>query len=145
MGLEKNHTQKNRNTMKKYFDDCKTEPQVKREYRKLAHKYHPDKSGGDKEIFQEIERQRREALRRIAVSEGKAASYYEELAAKMGKEDFGSSLLKVATEIDKKLTADGIGDNADFKTIFNAVAAMFHEPKRVIEKKEDPKPLPGDI
>jgi len=45
--------------MKNYYDilgvgKTATEDDIKRAYRKLAHKYHPDKSGGDESKFKEI-------------------------------------------------------------------------------------------
>lgn len=128
----------------KYFSECKTEAQVKKIYRKLSHMHHPDKPGGDKETFQEIEKQKKEALRRIAISEGRALSYYEELAAKAGKADFASSIIKVAKEIDVKLEAEGVIGN-DFGAIFNAVAKIFYDPKKEnkIEEKKNPESLPG--
>ncbi|MES3019391.1 MAG: hypothetical protein V4721_16510 [Bacteroidota bacterium] len=128
--------------MHNFFENCKTEPQVKREYRKLSHKHHPDKPGGDKEIFQEILKQHTAALRRIAVSEGKAESYYEELAAKVGKKDFASSILSAALKIDKQLDDQGV-DTTDFNSVFKAVSELFYSPKKEIEKKQDPKQLPG--
>ena len=37
-----------------YFQDCQTIEQIKKRYRELAQKFHPDHAGGDGEIMKEI-------------------------------------------------------------------------------------------
>lgn len=120
--------------MKKYFSDCKTEPQVKREYRKLSHAHHPDKPGGDKETFQEIEKQKTQALRRIAVSEGKEESYYQDILINKG-------FMEGINIIDKELENQGVKGN-NFLDIFMAVAKIFETPKKNMKDKS-PKMLPN--
>ena len=39
----------------KYFKNCKTAEELKKEYRKLAMKLHPDIVGGDGEAFKEMQ------------------------------------------------------------------------------------------
>jgi len=61
--------------MKNYYDilgvgKTATEDDIKRAYRKLAHKYHPDKSGGDESKFKEIN----EAYQ-VLSDKGKRAQY----------------------------------------------------------------------
>lgn len=133
---------------KQYFDDCKTESHVNKRFRKLSKDHAPrtteELSDKDKTVLmQDIHQQKIAALRRIAVSEGRAVSYYEELAAKVGKDDFLSSIINSAREIDKKLESDGVTGNS-FNDIFNAVAKMFHEPKKG-NKLENANPGPLKI
>lgn len=46
----------------KYFKDLSTMEIVKKQYRKLAMKYHPDRKNGSEEIFKEINNEYEEAL-----------------------------------------------------------------------------------
>ena len=116
----------------RHFDQCSTETEVKKQRAKLAFKFHPDKNGGNDIAFKEMEKQRTEALKRIAVSEGKAENYYEELEAKLksGSADFGSSILKVAQTLEKKI-AEKHGDKPlSFNDLFKEVAQMINGPKK---------------
>lgn len=45
----------------KYFENLETMEEVKKQYRKLAMKFHPDK-GGDEEIFKAINNEYEEAI-----------------------------------------------------------------------------------
>jgi len=56
---------------KKYFNQCRTLDEVKREYKRLALIYHPDR-GGDTAIMQEINRQYREIVKNPSFGFGKA-------------------------------------------------------------------------
>ena len=60
-----------------YFHDVQTVEELKRQYKTLAFKYHPDREGGSKEIMQQVNAEYDELLARVRNAE------YDELLARV--------------------------------------------------------------
>ena len=64
-----------------YFNNLETVEQIKKEYRKLCMKYHPDRNNGDTEIMKQINVEYKTALKNVdgqttTDSNGKEHTYY---------------------------------------------------------------------
>ena len=56
----------------KYFKDLNSMEAVKKQYRKLAMKYHPDR-GGNEEVFKQINNEYEEAMEQARINETRKA------------------------------------------------------------------------
>ena len=61
----------------KYFKDLNSMEAVKKQYRKLAMKYHPDR-GGNEEVFKQINNEYEEAMEQAKINETKKAKTKKE-------------------------------------------------------------------
>ena len=88
----------------KYFKDLNSMEAVKKQYRKLAMKYHPDR-GGDEETFKQINNEYEEAMEIAKANETKKAKTKKE-------EDFIKSQYtnskNFRSKIDKLIVLEGI-------------------------------------
>ena len=88
----------------KYFKDLSSMEAVKKQYRKLAMKYHPDR-GGDEETFKQINNEYEEAMEQAKINETKKAKTKKE-------EDFIKSQYTNSKNfrniIDKLIVLEGI-------------------------------------
>ena len=62
----------------KYFKDLNSMEAVKKQYRKLAMKYHPDRPTGDTEIFKQINNEYEQAMEQAKINETKKAKTKKE-------------------------------------------------------------------
>ena len=89
----------------KYFKDLNSMVAVKKQYRKLAMKYHPDRPTGDTEIFKQINNEYEEAMEQAKINETKKAKTKKE-------EDFIKSQYMNSKNfrniIDKLIVLEGI-------------------------------------
>lgn len=53
----------------KYFENTSSVEIVKKTYRKLAMKYHPDRKGGSEEIFKQINNEYEDAIAQALLTE----------------------------------------------------------------------------
>ena len=60
-----------------YFKDLNSMEAVKKQYRKLAMKYHPDR-GGDEETFKQINNEYEEAMEQARINETRKAKTKKE-------------------------------------------------------------------
>ena len=88
----------------KYFKNLNSMEEVKKQYRKLAMKYHPDR-GGNEEIFKQINNEYEEAMEQAKINETKKAKTKKE-------EDFIKSQYMNSKNfrniIDKLIVLEGI-------------------------------------
>ena len=88
----------------KYFKDLNSMEAVKKQYRKLAMKYHPDR-GGDEETFKQINNEYEEAMEQARINETRKAKTKKE-------EDFIKSQYTNSKNfrsiIDKLIVLEGI-------------------------------------
>ena len=61
----------------KYFKDLNSMEAVKKQYRKLAMKYHPDR-GGNEEVFKQINNEYEQAMEQAKINETKKAKTKKE-------------------------------------------------------------------
>ena len=89
----------------KYFKDLNSMEAVKKQYRKLAMKYHPDRPTGDTEIFKQINNEYEEAMEQAKINETRKAKTKKE-------EDFIKSQYTNSKNfrniIDKLIVLEGI-------------------------------------
>ena len=89
----------------KYFKDLNSMEAVKKQYRKLAMKYHPDRPTGDTEIFKQINNEYEQAMEQAKINETKKAKTKKE-------EDFIKSQYmnskNFREKIDKLIVLEGI-------------------------------------
>ena len=89
----------------KYFKDLNSMEAVKKQYRKLAMKYHPDRPTGDTEIFKQINNEYEQAMEQAKINETKKAKTKKE-------EDFIKSQYMNSKNfrniIDKLIVLEGI-------------------------------------
>ena len=89
----------------KYFKDLNSMEAVKKTYRKLAMKYHPDRPTGDTEIFKQINNEYEQAMEQAKINETKKAKTKKE-------EDFIKSQYMNSKNfrniIDKLIVLEGI-------------------------------------
>ena len=80
--------------MKKYFNDCRTEEQVKARFTELAKKFHPD-NGGDAEQFKAMMNEYKEAFKQYKGihEDSKGQTYTKETA--YSAEDFAEIIEKI--------------------------------------------------
>lgn len=80
--------------MKKYFNDCRTEEQVKARFTELAKKFHPD-NGGDAEQFKAMMNEYKEAFKQYKGihEDSKGQTYNKETA--YSAEDFADIIEKI--------------------------------------------------
>ena len=88
----------------KYFKDLNSMEAVKKQYRKLAMKYHPDR-GGNEEVFKQINNEYEEAMEQAKINETRKAKTKKE-------EDFIKSQYMNSKNfrniIDKLIVLEGI-------------------------------------
>ena len=88
----------------KYFKDLNSMEAVKKQYRKLAMKYHPDR-GGDEEVFKQINNEYEQAMEQAKINETRKAKTKKE-------EDFIKSQYTNSKNfrsiIDKLIVLEGI-------------------------------------
>ena len=88
----------------KYFKDLNSMEAVKKQYRKLAMKYHPDR-GGNEEVFKQINNEYEEAMEQARINETRKAKTKKE-------EDFIKSQYmnskNFREKIDKLIVLEGI-------------------------------------
>ena len=88
----------------KYFKDLNSMEAVKKQYRKLAMKYHPDR-GGNEEVFKQINNEYEEAMEQAKINETRKAKTKKE-------EDFIKSQYmnskNFREKIDKLIVLEGI-------------------------------------
>ena len=88
----------------KYFKDLNSMEAVKKQYRKLAMKYHPDR-GGNEEVFKQINNEYEQAMEQAKINETKKAKTKKE-------EDFIKSQYmnskNFREKIDKLIVLEGI-------------------------------------
>ena len=88
----------------KYFKDLNSMEEVKKQYRKLAMKYHPDR-GGNEEVFKQINKEYEQAMEKAKIKETKKAKTKQE-------EDFIKSQYTNSKNfrniIDKLIVLEGI-------------------------------------
>ena len=88
----------------KYFKDLNSMEAVKKQYRKLAMKYHPDR-GGNEEVFKQINNEYEQAMEQAKINETKKAKTKKE-------EDFIKSQYTNSKNfrniIDKLIVLEGI-------------------------------------
>ena len=91
--------------MYKYFKDLSSMEAVKKTYRKLAFKFHPDRKQGNEEIFKEINNEYEEAMEIAKLNETKKAKTEKE-------KEFVNSQYKNSKNfrniIDKLIVLEGI-------------------------------------
>lgn len=133
--------------MKNFFATCKDINQVKREYKKLSKKYHPDvnKSPDANEKFKEIVNERDKKIREIMRAEGKSEYDMQEVIDNLGTADFMNSIHNAATGIAQELIDEGIIDKTkpdggiSFAKLFTHVLGKIN---KNLDEKPDQKKLP---
>ena len=82
-----------------YFHDVQTVEELKRQYKTLAFKYHPDREGGSKEIMQQVNAEYDELLARVRnIHEAPDGQTYTREAAEDVPDDFTCPLCGVGKE-----------------------------------------------
>jgi len=85
----------------KWFSKCRTGEEVRKMYKELCKKYHPDCAGGSTEIMQEINAEFRivfERLKNVKFSQD-TGSYYEETDAKKMAKDTPDMFIEIVNKL----------------------------------------------